>query len=317
MAVGLIDVDSHNFPNLPLMKLSAWHKAHGDQVEWWNGLKHYDRVYMSKVFDDTYSQDEHHVIMADEVIKGGTGYCIHNRLPDEVEHTYPDYSLYGITDKAYGFLTRGCPRHCPFCIVSEKEGRVSKQVAELSEFYRGEQDEIILLDPNITACKDSEKLFEELIQAKAKIEFNQGIDVRTLTDKHCEQLNRMRTHQLHMAWDNYEFKTYDKLKMAKKLLAIPDYQITVYVLTNYNTTLEQDLERIAKLHELNYRPYVMIYDKPNAPKKVRKMQRWCNAFVYKVSEFKDYSANIATTTDTQQTMPTVAMNGRKNNDESI
>lgn len=288
MNVGLIDVDSHNFPNLPLMKLSAWHKAHGDQVEWWNGLKRYDRVYQSKVFTDLYSHDENHVIMADEVIKGGTGYCLHNRLPDEVEHTYPDYSLYGITDRAYGFLTRGCPRNCPFCIVSEKEGRVSKQVAELSEFYRGEQDEIVLLDPNITACKDSEKLFDELIQTKARVEFSQGIDVRVLTDKHCEQLNRMRTHHLHMAWDNYEFKTYEKLKMAKKFLAIPDYQITVYVLTNYNTTLEQDLERIAKLNELRYRPYVMIYDKPNAPKIMMQLQRWCNGFVYKVCDFKDY-----------------------------
>lgn len=289
MNIGLIDVDSHNFPNIPLMKLSAWHKAQGDHVEWWNGLKHYDRAYQSKVFDDTYSKDNDFVVMADEVIKGGTGYGMDNKLPDEVEHTYPDYSLYGITDTAYGFLTRGCPRNCPFCIVSDKEGKISHQVADLSEFYRVEyHKEIVLLDPNITACKDSERLFEELIMTGAYIEFNQGIDVRTLTDKHCDQLNRIKTKNIHMAWDNYEFKTYDRLKMAKKLLAIPDYQITVYVLTNYNTTLEQDLERIEKLHELKYRPYVMIYDKPNAPRVIKKLQRWCNAFIYKVSDFEEY-----------------------------
>lgn len=291
MNIGLIDVDSHNFPNLPLMKLSAWHKEQGDHVEWWNGLKHYDRVYQSKVFDDTYSKDNDFVVMADEVIKGGTGYGLDNKLPDEIEHMMPDYSLYGITDTAYGFLTRGCPRNCPFCIVSDKEGKASYQVAELYEFYReGCHKEIVLLDPNITACKDSEKLYEELIRTGAYIEFSQGIDVRTLTDKHCEQLNRMKTKHLHMAWDNYEFKTYEKLKMAKSMLNIPDYQITVYVLTNYNTTIEQDLERIHKLNELKYRPYVMIYDKPNAPRAIKKLQRWCNAFIYKVSDFEEYYA---------------------------
>ena len=135
--IGLIDVDSHNFPNLCLMKISAYHKAKGDQVEWWNGLKRYDRVYQSKVFDETYSKDNDFVVMADEVIKGGTGYGLDNRLPDEVEHIYPDYSLYGVINTAYGFLTRGCPRDCPFCIVSDKEGKTSYQVAELTEFYRG------------------------------------------------------------------------------------------------------------------------------------------------------------------------------------
>lgn len=94
MNIGLIDVDSHNFPNLALMKLSAYHKAKGDNVEWWNGLKHYDLVYQSKVFDDTYSQDIEYCINADEIIKGGTGYDLKNVLPDQVEHIYPDYTLY-------------------------------------------------------------------------------------------------------------------------------------------------------------------------------------------------------------------------------
>lgn len=288
MKVGLIDVDSHNFPNLPLMKLSEWHKEHGDQVEWWNGLKHYDRVYMSKVFDDTYSQDEHHVIMADEIVRGGTGYCLHNKLPDEVEHTYPDYSLYGITDKAYGFLTRGCPRNCPFCIVSEKEGKVSRQVADLSEFYRG-RAEIKLLDPNITSHKNCENLFEELVQTRARIDFTQGIDVRALTDKECDQLNRMKVRMIHFAWDNYEFKTYEKLKRFRPLLDKRSRELRVYVLTNFNTTFEQDMERVIKLIEIDYDPYVMIYDKPNAPKEVRHLQRWCNnKFIFRSCEYHEY-----------------------------
>lgn len=135
--IGLLDVDSHNFPNLCLMKISAYHKAKGDDVEMLNGFMHYDRVYASRVFDDTYSQDYPYPIYADEVIKGGTGYGLNNELPDEIEHIMPDYSLYGIKDKAYGFLTRGCPRGCAFCIVGDKEGLKSKQVADIGEFYGG------------------------------------------------------------------------------------------------------------------------------------------------------------------------------------
>lgn len=103
MEIGLIDVDSHNFPNLALMKISAYHKSRGDQVEWWNGLKHYDRVYQSKVFDETYSKDMEFCVNADEVIRGGTGYDLRNRLPDEVEHQYPDYELYrGVLQERMG-----------------------------------------------------------------------------------------------------------------------------------------------------------------------------------------------------------------------
>lgn len=105
MKVGLIDVDSRNFPNLALMKLSAWHKAQGDEVEWWNGFTHYDRVYLSKVF--TFSPDHDTVIDADEVITGGTGYKDYGALPPEVEASFPDYSIYPQYHRAIGFLTRG------------------------------------------------------------------------------------------------------------------------------------------------------------------------------------------------------------------
>lgn len=118
MRVGLIDVDGHNWPTLALMKLSTWHKAQGDAVEWYDGpmAGQYDRVYMSKVFDETYSPDVPEPINADEIVKGGTGYGLDNKLPDAVEHSYPDYGLYPelTRDTAYGFLTRGCPRGCGF-----------------------------------------------------------------------------------------------------------------------------------------------------------------------------------------------------------
>lgn len=162
MIVGLIDVDGHNFPNLALMKISAWHKAQGDRVEWWWGLGgEYDLVYMSKVFDSTYTPDIPEPLNAKRIIKGGTGYGLDNRLPDEIEHIYPDYSIYPELTKetAYGFLTRGCPRACDFCIVAGKEGRRSVKVADLSEWWSG-QKRIELLDPNLLACPDHMNLLQ-------------------------------------------------------------------------------------------------------------------------------------------------------------
>lgn len=286
--VALIDVDSHNFPNLVLMKLSSYHKSIGDQVEMWNGLRHYDLAYESKVFDDTYSKPFRWAVNADEIIRGGNGYDIKSKLPDEIEHMYPDYSLYGITDTAYGYLTRGCPRHCSFCIVSEKEGKVSHQVAGLSEFWQGQKN-IVLLDPNITASKECEKLFDDLIQSRATIDFNQGLDARLLTDKGADQLNQIKTKMIHFAWDNYEMKTYEKLKAIRPLLKYDHHKLMVYVLVNYNTTIEQDLERITKLKELGYEPYVMVYDKPHAPKIIRQMQRWCNSkWIFHSVEWEEY-----------------------------
>lgn len=140
MKIGLIDVDGHNYPNLPMMKISAYHKQKGDVVKWYDPLfgGNYDKVYMSKVF--SFSPDYEYPINADVIERGGTGYCIetvdgkeifqkeqHKDLPTEIEHMYPDYSLYDITDTAYGFLTRGCPRGCSFCHVKNKEGRCSRE----------------------------------------------------------------------------------------------------------------------------------------------------------------------------------------------
>lgn len=293
MKIGLIDVDSHNFPNLALMKISAWHKQQGDKVDWWNGLETYDKVYVAKVFDETYTKDMEYCIQADEVIKGGTGYGLGNKLPDEIEHIYPDYDLYGIKNTAYGFLTRGCPRHCKFCIVGDKEGLRSEKVADLSEFWNG-QKEIKLLDPNITASVYCENLFQDLIDSKAKIDFTQGIDIRCMTDKKANLLNRMRIEVIHFAWDDYDFNTYDKLKEFRPKLNFGYRQLKVYVLTNFNTPIEYDLERIYKLKELDYDPYVMIYDKPNAPQEIRYLQRWVNnKIIFRSAKtFEEYNPKL-------------------------
>lgn len=293
MRIGLIDVDSHRFPNLALMKLSAWHKAQGDTVEWWwSDMVHYDLVYMSKVFSDTYSSDfPEEPMNAGQVIKGGTGYAIdlHNgvevyhperdpALPTEIEHIYPDYSLYPELTKetAYGFLTRGCPRGCGFCHVAGKEGRTSRQVAELGEFWRGQRN-IEIMDPNILACKDREKLLKQLAASGAYVNFNQGLDIRLMGKDVADLIGMMRIKRLHFAWDNPKddlreyFARFSQWYMCKD----PSKKI-VYVLTNFGSTLEEDLYRIYTLRELGYDPYVMIYNKAGAPREVRHLQRWCN-----------------------------------------
>lgn len=273
MKIGLLDVDGHNFPNLPLMKLSAWHKQQGDEVEFAIPLKHYDRVYQAKVFD--FTEDEKHIIQADEIIKGGTGYGLSNNLSDEIETIYPNYNLYNIKNTAYGFLTRGCPRGCKFCIVGEKEGLKSYKVADLNNFWNG-QKEIKLLDPNLLACKESEELLQQLIGSKAWIDITQGLDIRLMTDKKAHMINQLKVKMLHFAWDNYEFKTYETLKEFRSYFEMGFRKLRVYVLVNFNTTIEQDLERIYKLLELEYDPYVMIFEKWKAPRKIRQMARWIN-----------------------------------------
>lgn len=309
MRIGLIDVDGHNYPNLPLMKISAWHKKQGDNVEWydpWIGLMdEYDKVYMSKVF--SFTPDYEHPIYAKEVSRGGSGYCIKLvdgkeiyetekdvSLPDEIEHIYPDYSLYPeqTKDTAYGFLTRGCPRNCGFCHVAQKpaDGRCSHKVADLSEFWDG-QKKIVLCDPNILACPQHLGLLQQLVDSRAKVNFNQGLDIRLVNDRNMELLKQIRLERIHFAFDRWQDKDLiePKLRMFRKAVSYSHRQIGVYILTNFDTTLEQDLYRIQLCRELDFAPYPMIYDKEHCDPIYRKMQTWCSGFIFwKVPTFEEY-----------------------------
>ena len=302
--IGLIDVDGHNFPNLALMRISAYHKAQGDEVEWWLGdLFHYDIVYKSKIFSDAYSPDIPDPMNADQVVKGGTGYAItlegkqevytkakDNDLPAEIERMFPDYSIYPEYSFAVAMTTRGCPRGCPFCHVVAKEGRGSHKVADVSDFYAGQKD-IEILDPNITACKDRFDLYEQYIETGARLNFNQGLDIRLITEKDVDYINRMKIKDLHFAWDNPKDDLADKFKMFSEACRHNLRSTTnVFCLVNYNSTLEEDLYRIYTLRDLGFNPYVMIYNKPTAPKEIRRLQRWCNnKWIFRSTEkFEDY-----------------------------
>lgn len=284
-------MDSHNFPNLCLMKLSAYHKAQGHQVMWWNPLLYFDVVYKSRVFTDTYSKDKITVTNAGTVIRGGTGYGPGPDLPDEIEHTYPDYSLYPqYSETAYGFLSRGCPRGCGFCIVGGKEGRRSRKVADLSEFWRG-QREIKLMDANLLACPDHESLLLQLADSRALVDFSQGLDIRLITPDNVALLNRVRTKAVHFAWDNPNEDLTGYFQRFVEMTAIKSSRNRrVYVLTNYGSTHKQDLYRIEALRRMGFDPYVMIYEKPTAPPLTRHLQRWVNnkRLFHSIPDFSDY-----------------------------
>lgn len=299
MKIGLIDVDGHNFPNLALMKISAYHKSLGDNVEWCMPILHYDIVYQSKIFDDTYSKDIDFIPQTDKIIKGGTGYNLTNKLPDVIEHIYPDYSIYPhLTENtAYGYLTRGCPRACHFCIVADKEGRASRKVANLSEFWNGQKN-IKLLDPNLLACNEHLNLLKQLADSGAYIDFTQGLDARLLTENNISLINQIKLKEIHFAWDYIKeqkavIKGLELYRNFAKHKPHGQYG-TVYCLCNYDTTMAENLYRIYTLRDMGYDPYVMIYDKPNAPQEVRYLQRWCNNKIIfrKVPRFEDYDNKI-------------------------
>lgn len=295
MKIGLIDVDGHHYPNLALMKISAYHKAQGDTVEWWWGFGQYDRVYMSKVFDETYTPDMPEPLNADEIIKGGTGYGLDNRLPDEIEHMYPDYSLYPelTKDTAYGFLTRGCPNVCPFCIVSGKEGRCSRKVADLSEWWSGQKN-IVLMDPNLLASPDHMEFLGQLADSGAWVNINQGIDARLLTPENIEAIKRLKIADIHFAWDlmKNSKRVVRGLNLWKRFGKKTRHGRwgTVYVLVNFNTTMAENLYRVYMLRDMGFDPYVMVYNKPNAPEEIRRLQRWCNNKIIfgSCKRFEDY-----------------------------
>lgn len=312
MTVGLIDVDLWSrgkctFPNLALMKIAAYHKGLGDQVKWYDEHNwYYDIVYVSKVFSEEYTKDYTGPIHAKKIVRGGSGYAIKvingvevydkskdPDLPQEIEHQYPYYPLYrrfGIKNTAYGFLSKGCPRGCDFCHVKDMQGKRVHTASPLYEFWKGQKN-IVLLDPNLTASSCCIAHLNELAETGAYVDFSQGLDVRLLTDQKIEALNNVKYKMIHFAWDNpnEDLKPHFE-RVSVGLQNFRKQTCCVYILTNYNSTFEQDLYRVMTLRNLGYQPYVMIYRKKTAPAITRRLQRWCNfpALFWKYKTFSEY-----------------------------
>lgn len=273
MKIGFLQLDG-KYPELALMKLLAWHKRHGDEtIINPTVFDMVDRVYVSKIF--TYTPDINHFYGAD-IVRGGSGFDLVTNLEYDIEHIYPDYDSFGVVDEAHGFLTRGCPRKCEFCIVAEKEGDRSVKVANLDEFWKG-QKKIMLFDPNILACTDKFDLLDQLAQSKAKVEFTQGLDIRLITDKVIEAIKKINIGTFYFAWDNPKDNLKEKFQNFIDVYGkIPHQRLCVYVLSNFNSTFEEDRYRVETLKSLGFGPYLMVYDKKNSPKILRKYSRYVN-----------------------------------------
>lgn len=285
--IGLLDVDGHHFPNLPLMKIAAYHKKKGDHVEWLNHLDKYDIVYQSKVF--TFSPDSDISVQAPVVCKGGTGYNIGSRLPDDIERTQPDYSIYPMFKFSIQFFSRGCIRQCPFCIVREKEGMI-RPVEPMELNPASERMEI--LDNNFFANPEWRSAVEWIERSGQRINLH-GVDVRIMDEEQAYWLNRLKiAGSIHIAWDFPQDPILPKVKEMLKY--IKPYKIICYVLIGFNSTIEQDYRRVIQLKELGIRPFVQPYrdfHNQRIPTQYeRDFAQWVNKReIFSSCDFKDFS----------------------------
>lgn len=188
--IGLIDVDYTGYPNLALMKIAGYHERIGDDVEWYTHFEHFDKVYISKIF--SFTSDWLEYINADEIERGGSGYDIGKRLDDRIDWSVPLYRIYNVPDDtAYGFLTRGCPNRCKWCIVPKKEGNISPYM-DIEEIAVDGRDRIILMDNNVLASDYGLQQIEKIVRMGIRVDFNQGLDARLVDEGIAKLLAAVR-----------------------------------------------------------------------------------------------------------------------------
>ena len=286
MNVTLIDVDSR-IPNLALMRASTYHKQRGDSVKLGFDplLDNPDLCYASKVFDFTPEPD----YMPDcETLKGGPGYSLDAKMPfDDYDRIMPDYSLYGC-DYAIGRFTRGCPNHCPWCVVPKMDGNEVRHVADLADFWDG-QKVVRLLDDNIMADADEfVRDCAQLSDAGVKVIW-EALDIRLVTDETAAALATVKQEKsLHFAWDSHaQDEAAPRGIETLKRNGIKPWRLMFYILVGFNTTKEYDMHRIMTLHHMGANPFVMPFDKSDPYQ--RHLARWCNnKFIFKATSFDDY-----------------------------
>ena len=269
MLIGLHDAErdhmpSKSFPNFALMKISAYHKAQGDTVEWWSQLFNdvYDKVYSSKVFDFT----PENMYLPPDTIKGGTGYGLFNELPPEIDNLLPDYSIYPDCDYAIGYITRGCPNRCGWCVVPIKEGDI-RPYALWRDIVRHDTKKLVLMDNNILACEYGIAQLTELADTDYKIDLNQGMDARLVDERIANIIARLKwIRYIRFSCDSLE--QIDAIHNAIMLLgmhSVKPYRIFVYLLVT------NDIESAAaRVEELKHYKGIRLFGQAerNASKSV-------------------------------------------------
>lgn len=297
MQVLLVDADSKTgFPNLALMKLSAWYKNRGHNIDLIKGipttapLNTYDKVLISCIFHQNREQVLDYASQMDNVQIGGSGFDYNIVLDQEVEHILPDYSLYDL-DYSIGFTSRGCIRNCGFCVVPEKEGMI-RDNASIDEFLHPEHKKVVLLDNNFQASPNWEYNIDFLIDNELRVNFNQGLDIRLLDKKFAEQLAQTKYYNwtfkrkaLHFAFDDlrYESDVWRGIDILESV-GIKLSDVLFYVLIGFNTTEKEDLYRINSLYEKGVHPYVMPYNQHKS-----KLTRWVNRLYYQFIPWEVYN----------------------------
>ena len=289
-------MDGHgNYPNLALMKISRHHKNLGDTVGWYTPFDEYDIVYMSKVF--TFTPEYGYVINnAKEIVKGGTGYDVHKELPEEIDLLQPDYSIYPFIDNktAYGFLTRGCPNRCKWCIVPEKEGAVYPYM-DIDDIAIDGRNHVILMDNNILASDYGLQQIEKMGSMNIRVDFNQGLDARLVTDETARSLAKLKwLRYIRFGCDTP--RQVDECKRAMSLIDSYGYK-GQYFLYTIILDLEESYRRISEWRDRSWRatPHGQPYRDFNNPKQVipqwqKDMARWADRKeLYRSVDFKDYS----------------------------
>lgn len=308
--IGLIDVDS-KIPNLALMKISSYYKGLGEDVQFVQPDKQYEKIFASAIFTRSRHECEKLIDMyGDKIQVGGTGWDLNKVLPDDIEYIKPDYDIYSaeeiasrmrgimtkerklkkateIVNAGMGFSSRGCVRECGFCFVPKKEGKF-KNVAEIKDLINPKSNVLILHDNNLTADPHCIEKLHEIRDRKLIVDINQGCDVRLVNDNIAKALSEVKhLRSVHYAWDLMGFENQVMEGIATLSKYIKPYKHMCFMLVGFNTTFEEDLYRFRKLRELKVDPFVMIYNQKNDIK-LKHFARWVNSRIYKSCSWDSY-----------------------------
>lgn len=314
MKIGLVDVDGHSkkrkwgatiYPNIALGKISRWHKSQGDDVEWALPMIHYDKVYMSKIFN--FTQDVYTCYDADVVIKGGTGYDINSQLPYYIDSLQPDYTIFPYIPKnyAYGFLTRGCPNKCPWCVVPRKEGTI-RPYMDCDEIAIEGRTNLVLMDNNIIAAGDyALEQLEKIIHHGYRIDFNQAVDARLMTNEFAKLFAKVKWIDRRIRFGCDTHAQIDHCERAIEMINSYGYRGEYFLYTMLNDNFNECFDRLnywwkrnrycREKHLPNIYPYAQPYrDLDNPKRKIpmwqHDMANWVNKHqIFQITDFSNFS----------------------------